>query len=950
MSQPTARAWLGSALGTRVARRMLLAFLLLGILPAAITLGVGQHQAREALRARHYAALGESIESLTQVMMERLAAYDGMAASRIERQDLAGLLTDPASPFDRVARLPAAGAPAWALPGQSGEPPAALASQDRPRPGRGRLVVLNAAGAEPAEIWLLRADAAVADAAALALRLSRSVLWAGTDLQAANAAFCALDARTQPMHCERPLPRSVLDQLAGRPADQLLGRVDWTGEEDQSSVFGEVFLKSRFDTESWLLVLTQPVRIARSAENRLNQAVLPAALLALMSALLLALVAVRRTLGPLQSLTQATERLAERDFAHRVALSGDNEFTRLGHSFNRMAEGLAQQFDTLGALARIDQLILEGRPVREIAGIARDLMVRGMPGAAVMVAVAEEDGWWLCRGDGRQRQAWLAAAPETEWLAQCAAGGSRVMTSDEPPGAQPLRPAPDLPAQLEPVIANGLMAGALLAARAATAPVTPAEQALITGLAGRLAVGLESARRAALLEVRANIDSLTGLPNRPNFLEQLGQRLSQAREESRRETVLFVDLDGFSHINDSLGHAAGDRMLGEVGRRLRETLGERGVVARLGGDEFALALSAVDDDAARAQAEQLVATLARPFDLAGANRYINACIGIASYPDQGNDPAELLRHADMAMYRAKARGQGSVAIYLADMEAEAVHRAAMDTEMRRALANGEFLLHYEPLVQARSGVVQGCEALIRWQHPERGMVPPGRFIPLAEETGLISPIGSWVLREACRQFMQWRRDGVPVSVVSVNVSVHQFQRPDFVDEVREVLAQTGMPASGLKLEITESLLMDEPREVEQRLNALAAMGLSLALDDFGTGYSSLTYLKRLPVDSIKLDRSFLTDLLESQEARDLARSAIGMLHALRKEVVAEGVEKPEHRVLLAGWGADLLQGWVFSKSMSGSAFADYVLSNPIAPLGPAGATRAGARLPVSQSA
>ncbi len=439
MSQPTARAWLGSALGTRVARRMLLAFLLLGILPAAITLGVGQHQAREALRARHYAALGESIESLTQVMMERLAAYDGMAASRIERQDLAGLLTDPASPFDRVARLPAAGAPAWALPGQSGEPPAALASQDRPRPGRGRLVVLNAAGGEPAEIWLLRADAAVADAAALALRLSRSVLWAGTDLQAANAAFCALDARTQPMHCERPLPRSVLDQLAGRPADQLLGRVDWTGEEDQSSVFGEVFLKSRFDTESWLLVLTQPVRIARSAENRLNQAVLPAALLALMSALLLALVAVRRTLGPLQSLTQATERLAERDFAHRVALSGDNEFTRLGHSFNRMAEGLAQQFDTLGALARIDQLILEGRPVREIAGIARDLMVRGMPGAAVMVAVAEEDGWWLCRGAARRpcrdRACHARRAGPDHRAGRPAGGGPGVCTARRPAGS-----------------------------------------------------------------------------------------------------------------------------------------------------------------------------------------------------------------------------------------------------------------------------------------------------------------------------------------------------------------------------------------------------------------------------------------------------------------------------------------------------------------------------------
>jgi diguanylate cyclase (GGDEF)-like protein len=556
------------------------------------------------------------------------------------------------------------------------------------------------------------------------------------------------------------------------------------------------------------------------------------------------------------------------------------------------------------------------------------------------VAVADSEGWWLCRGDAEQRTDCLIPSPDADWLALSAADGGRMMDPEESASAQALLPHAQQPAHLQPVLADGALAGALLAAREAGAPLAPAEQDLIAGLAGRLAVGIAAARRAALLEVRANIDSLTGLPNRPNFLEQLGERLARAQAEGRRETVMFVDLDGFSHINDSLGHAAGDRMLGEVGTRLRETLGDRGLVARLGGDEFALALSAADDDEAEAQARRLVAALARPFELAGAKRYINASIGIASHPDQGSDPTELLRHADMAMYRAKAKGQGSVAIYLADMEAEAVRRAEMDTEIRRALVNGEFVLHYEPLVQARSGVIHGCEALIRWQHPERGMVPPGRFIPLAEETGLISPIGSWVLREACRQFMQWRSEGVPVSVVSVNVSVHQFQRPDFVDEVREVLAQTGMPPSGLKLEITESLLMDEPREVEQRLNALAAMGLSLALDDFGTGYSSLTYLKRLPVDSIKLDRSFLVDLLESQEARDLARSAIGMLHALRKEVVAEGVEKPEHRVLMAGWGADLLQGWVFTRSMSGAAFADYVRSNPVPALGPASA-RAG---------
>jgi diguanylate cyclase (GGDEF)-like protein len=595
---------------------MLLAFLLLGIIPAAITLGVGLSQAREALLARHYASLGESIESFTQILVERLIAFDTLAVRQIERDDLRGLLSDPSGAFDRVAQVSTGAPPRWVVPGPSDPPPAALASQTLPGTGRSRLALLPAADGRSAEVWVLRPDTTAAGGAGrgstLALRLNPAVLWDGADLQANSATLCALDAALRPIRCERPLPSEVLQTLASRPPNQVLGRVDSRGVDgNQASVFSEVFLKSRFDGESWLLVLTQPTRVAEAAERQLNQTVLPTALIALMCALLLALVAVRRTLGPLQSLTQATERLADRDFAHRVPIGGNNEFAQLGHSFNRMAEGLARQFDTLGALARIDQMILEGRPVREIAGIARDLLGRGLPGAAVMVAVADSEGWWLCRGDAEQRKDWLMPSPDADWLALSAAGGSRMMQPGESVSAQALLPHAQQPAQLQPVLADGALAGALLAARDAGTPLAPAEQDLIAGLAGRLAVGIAAARRAALLEVRANIDSLTGLPNRPNFLEQLGERLARAQAEGRRETVMFVDLDGFSHINDSLGHAAGDRMLGEVGTRLRATLGDRGLVARLGGDEFALALSAADDDEAEAQARRLVAAPAR---------------------------------------------------------------------------------------------------------------------------------------------------------------------------------------------------------------------------------------------------------------------------------------------------------------------------------------------------
>ena len=385
--------------------------------------------------------------------------------------------------------------------------------------------------------------------------------------------------------------------------------------------------------------------------------------------------------------------------------------------------------------------------------------------------------------------------------------------------------------------------------------------------------------------------------------------------------MLFIDLDGFAHVNDTLGHEAGDQMLAQVGQRLRANTRPDDLVARLGGDEFVLALLRLEDTEQAAQAaRRVIDALAAPFTVAGAEVFIAGSIGVAVAPAHGLSAAELLRNADLALYRAKAQGRGSLCFFEPALHQAVLARATLDAELRLALRNDEFVLHYEPLIDGRDGRVRGAEALIRWNHPARGLVPPGQFIRIAEDTGLIEPIGQWVLRTACAQFVSWRAAGLTLDDISVNVSTQQFRRPDFVQMVSGMLADSGMQPEWLKLEITESVLVDESGEAERTLAELAALGVKLALDDFGTGYSSLAYLKRLPVDIIKIDRSFVHDIQDSDDAQALVRATIDMAHALRKRVTAEGVELAAQQALLSSWGCDLLQGWLFTRSLPAAAF------------------------------
>ncbi|MBN8448978.1 EAL domain-containing protein [Accumulibacter sp.] len=426
----------------------------------------------------------------------------------------------------------------------------------------------------------------------------------------------------------------------------------------------------------------------------------------------------------------------------------------------------------------------------------------------------------------------------------------------------------------------------------------------------------------------AYFDTLTGMPNRQNFLEHLDSELLRARREHHQVALLFLDLDDFKRVNDTLGHTAGDYLLHAVADRLKEklrgsdfiarpALDETGVhFARLGGDEFTVVLPDIDD----AQVVKLIAgrmqsLLSRPFQIGEQEVTVTASIGIASFPDDGDDAATLLKHADTAMYHAKAQGRNNWQIYDRTLTSDAVKRLALENDLRKGLQRDEFRLVYQPQVLAEGGAIIGVEALIRWHHPERGLVSPGDFIPVAEESGLIIPMGEWVIQTACRQVMAWQQRGVTTPRVAVNVSARQVRTSDFIGRVAAIIEETGIDANQLELELTESILMDtDPRRIEG-LARLRAQGVHFSIDDFGTGYSSLSYVKRFPISMLKIDQSFVRGLPGNANDVGIITAIIAMAHSLDLEVIAEGVENRAQADYLQQAKCGKLQGYLFSRPL-----------------------------------
>jgi len=418
----------------------------------------------------------------------------------------------------------------------------------------------------------------------------------------------------------------------------------------------------------------------------------------------------------------------------------------------------------------------------------------------------------------------------------------------------------------------------------------------------------------------AHHDSLTGLPNRALLHDRLQQALAQAQRGQYRVAVMFLDLDRFKSVNDTLGHAVGDELLKHVAERLTGVVRAVDTVSRLGGDEFVVVLHEVSspDDAVQV-AEKIVGALACAVSIQSHQLHATPSIGISMFPDDGDEVFALMKNADTAMYHAKAAGRNNFQFYAHRMNEQAAHFFSLENRLRHAIEGGQLMLHYQPLIDWPRQAVCGMEALVRWNDPEHGLVAPGEFIPIAEETGLIVPVGEWVLEAALRQNRSWQQEGRPLLPVSVNLSPRQFRQKDLVDTVRRILSDTGQPARLLELEITESTLMHDIDETQAKLQEIAAMGVRLAIDDFGTGYSSLSYLKRFPVHKLKVDQSFVRDLKFDPEDAAIVTAIIGLAKSLGLDTLAEGVESREQLDALLGLGCEKFQGFLFSRPLLADA-------------------------------
>ncbi len=550
----------------------------------------------------------------------------------------------------------------------------------------------------------------------------------------------------------------------------------------------------------------------------------------------------------------------------------------------------------------------------EVAGLRlRD------PDDPSMVILHAGRGW----EPGSARALWRVGVADAGAAGQAVLRDDVVVLQHHPaPAAGPASEGSAVPAprrmraeMAAPVHDNGLVVGSLMVGSYRPRRYTDRDREVLRVFADHVSLAVTDHRTREKMYA-AYHDPLTGLASRALFLDRLGHDLARAAQHDTRRAVLFVDLDRFKMVNDSLGHAGGDALLVGVADRLRSCLRGADTAARLGGDEFAVVLQDLDGlGQAAAVAGQIIAVLQAPFVVQGREVFVNASIGVAVNADAAATAEDLVRDADLAMYQAKKNGKGRYEIYEPSMQARLMRTVSLETDLRRALERDEFVLHYQPIVDLADGQVHAVEALVRWQHPDRGLVAPQMFVALAEETGLIVPIGLRVLREACRQAAAWNaaRPGQPPLTVSVNLSARQFQQRDLPAVLTGTLSEVGLDPACLVLEITESLLLHDTDVTLSRLRQIKALGLRLAIDDFGTGYSSLAYLRRFPIDIIKIDKSFVAEIERgAYESSALARAIVQLGRTLRMVTLAEGIETPDQAAELYDVGCHLGQGYHFA--------------------------------------
>ena len=743
------------------------------------------------------------------------------------------------------------------------------------------------------------------------------------------------------------LPATVRDGLSSPKA----GTFEWQiGGAPYLAAYLPIGQPAGMAIPRWTLVLSE-ARAAVDAPMVEFRRTFPfVAILSLCVALLLSLRQLRRNLAPLVALQEGTRRLANQQFDQPVTVSSRDEFAELADSFNAMAEKMARQFAALVTAAETDRAVLSSVDTVRIVGTVlhrmRDVCLCDVVGVTIVDPAGGEaattytdDGHpsfrlqpWATRLDPAEGER-LRSAPEGLTLRDESAPGYLAPLTRQ--GARSLLV---LPLVYQSELLGAITLGAGHAIGRGEGELLQAQR-----VAGQVALALANARMVDQIRSLAFSDSLTGLPNRVSFKLRLAEELERSLREDRMFAVYFLDLDHFSRINDTLGHKFGDRLVQEVGGRLRTCCVDAApgaAVARLGGDEFTVILPDLTDlETAERLARRILDSFNRPFALDGHEVFVSASVGIALYPSDGIDLENLLKNADVAMYQAKKKGRNTFKFFATAMGASAVKRLTLEGQLRKAISAEQFVFSYQPIVDLDTGRVASAEALIRWQHPAWGTVPPSEFIPLCEETGLIVPLGEWIIRTVCAQNRSWQREGLEAIPIAINLSGQQLRGGSTVELIRQILADTDLDPRFLVLELTESILMEDIGDAITALPALAALGVELAVDDFGTGYSSLSYLKHFPVKTLKIDQAFIRGVTTDPNDAAITEAVIAMGHALGLRVVAEGVERDAQVQWLREFGCDRIQGYWVSRPMPAGAFGAYLRERSPDPVGGSSRTR-----------
>jgi diguanylate cyclase (GGDEF)-like protein len=905
--------------GTRITRRVVALFMLCALLPVAATLLLAYDGVQRALLEQRVAQLRGTASAYGMSLIDRLSVAEAFGSHAAA--EIAAGRTPQSAAYEAYFRA--------AVVLQPGGARTVFGRPDRlpdADPGARRVLIVRSSPFDAA-VWVVVRSGA---GPPVAFELDPRFLWQEAEDLPFLTDGCVFDAKAAPLHCSRALPETAFLAIRTQLTLQPKGEFEW--QEDGArhlASYSEVFLRGRFGIDSWTVVAAQPEVHALAPVDAVKRVVVPVVLLGLLVAALLGLVQVRRTLEPLKALSDATARVAVRDFDVRLDVARDDEFGALARAFNLMSTRLAVQFKALLAHAEIDAVILSNVDLPRIAAIVLKRAGELVPSDRQFLLLADpaSRGAYRLYADTDEGRDGMAAIVSEEDAFRLVGSTNGVYFPLKDPWLR-IEALAELPGRnlfALPIPLGSSLGGAIVLGYDDERRPGGGDMSILSKLADRVAVALTAAQRDLELHRRAYYDALTQLPNRVLGMEELERAVAQAARHKRVLGVLFVDLDGFSDVNDSLGHDAGDELLAQAAERLRRCVRKSDVVARLGGDEFTVILSELSEPAhASVAARHVVAEMSEPFRLRAGEAFVSASVGVALYPADAARAEELLRHADLAMYNAKQAGRGQVAFFQASMNQEVRRRLELDRELREALARKEFLLHYQPQLDLRSGRICGAEALIRWNHPLRGAVRPGEFIPFAESSGLIEEIGQWVIGEACRQLAAWRADGLPLAHVSMNASPRQFRRPGLAAIVGKALQEHDLPPGAVHLEITESALFDEQPAINANVAALVELGVQLELDDFGTGYSSLSRLQHLAVAVVKLDGAFISTIERNVSAQAVVRAAIEMSHALGKYVVAEGVEDAAQLALLKAMGCDIAQGYHLSHPLPAAELAAFV--------------------------